>query len=313
MLLKHYEKKAIRSPLRYGFIITKPLQLMIVMAIIDQLPNEVVKELLIVDGFFDAKNITETLNNNNFMWRGACFFQDPHAALKYCKHRNYDSVFLDSDVGFRRNFDLIMLKIFRPKTGLNVYEEGLGTYRSNLYHEPKKMAMSFCGIGTYFGGNWLTKKLYLFAPAEYRKIFGDKSSELIEINISIPELIIKHEKFFDELFKTNELRSKLISMRATGTEKCDIYLSSWDIDANVEKYFANLVSCRVAKLHPHIKVIPDSLWNKFDFVVSPAVPAEILITITSNLFKEVEVFHHGSSVVRYLDISNVRFKSAENL
>ena len=302
------KEQATIPPKVYGFIITKPLQLMVVIAIIDQLPIEIEKELLVVNGFFDAQKIAERLNIKQDKWRSVTFFCSTSRALRHCRRQGYDSVLIDSDVGFRKNTDLIKLKLFSPKTILAVYEEGVGTYRSDLYGGLKKKIMSIFGIGTYFGGNWLTEKVYLFAPNEYRTIFGKTSSELIGLKYTISELVIKYETAFEDLFGTNELKSKLVLLREIRSENCVIYLSNWSIDADIVNSCKKSRSCSIIKPHPHIKKIPLALSTQFDLVVSPSVPAEILITMASRVFKEVYVSHHGSSVVRYINMANVYFK-----
>ena len=296
------------SPPVYAFVITKPLQLMVVMAIIEQLPAEIIKELLVVDVFFDAKKITAVLGEAKYKWKSAVFFQDKISAFRYCRGRKYNSVFLDSDVGSRNNIDLIALKLHSPQTILAVYEEGLGTYRNDLYRGLKKKILSALGIGVYFGGNWLTQKLYLYSPDEYKKKIGKETCELVRIETPIPELIKNNEALIDRLFEIYALKSQIISRRDVSNESCDIYLSGWNIDSKVVDSFPAIDSFRILKPHPHIKKIPERIWSQFEIVVSPSVPAEMLITVASFLFAEVRVLHHGSSVMRYVSIENVKFR-----
>ena len=307
------KKKIILSPV-YGFIITKPLQLMVVMAIIEQLPDEISKELIVIDAFFGAKKIAEKLTTSNPKWQRTVFFENPSAAFRHCRERRYDSVFLDSDVGFRKNIDLMRLKLSTPKTRIAVYEEGLGSYRQDIYHGAKRGIFALMGVGVYFGGNWLTKEIYLFRPNEYINNFLEKTADVIHIKTFISQLIIKYKTEFDELFELAELKSDLA--RASSNNVCDIYLTSWSWDGETMKRLMQCDSCRVVKFHPHMKGILVSSEHQFDVSVSPEIPAEILITIASKIFKNVRVLHHGSSVVRYLNLINVNFelmKSNEKL
>ena len=63
----------------------------------------------------------------------------------------------------------------------------------------------------------------------------------------------------------------------------------------------------ILKLHPHIKEIPNGSLNEFDILASPNIPAEILISHVAKNFNIVNVFHHGSSVTRYVSFKNVFF------
>lgn len=55
------------------------------------------------------------LDETKNKWKSAVFFQDKISAFRYCRGRKYNSVFLDSDVGFRNNIDLIALKLHSPE------------------------------------------------------------------------------------------------------------------------------------------------------------------------------------------------------
>lgn len=289
----------------YGFIITKPLQLLVALAIIDQLSDVTTSDLLLVDAFLGAKDITKKLTDSHQKWRRASFFKNHEAAYKHCRRKKYDRVFVDSDVGLRKNIDLIRLKLPTLKTRICVYEEGVGSYRSDLYYGLKKKLLTFVGAGTCFGGNWLTKDIYLYCPSEYTSKFPYGRVSVVQIKISITNLIHKYDHEFDSLFDLGMLRTKLTHFASK--EVCDIYLTSWSWDDGAMKRLAASDSCRIVKFHPHIKTIPPLLANGFDVSVPSSIPAELLIAAAAAMFKRVRVMHHGSSVTRYLDIRNVEF------
>lgn len=293
------------DPQSYGFIITKPLQLLVVLSIIEQLPDEVNKELIILDSFSAAKQIADRLTTSNTKWRRAVFFKEFSAGYRYCATQQYDKVFLDTDVGFRQNITLIGMRLKSPRVRIAVFEEGIGSYRSNLYQGIKKTILSLLGVGVNFGGNWLTKEIYLFCPDEYKKKFPTTKVDLIRINTSISALLEKYESIFDDLFNLTELKTKL--QDAYSKEVCDIYLTSWHWDQAAINRLKHYSSYKIVKFHPHIKHPTKSVMDNFDLSTSPSVPAEILITIASRLFVKVRVLHHGSSVVRYLARNNVEF------
>ncbi len=90
-----------------------------------------------------------------------------------------------------------------------------------------------------------------------------------------------------------------------GLASCIIYLSAWSV--NVEA-IARLSSCGIpffVKLHPHVKMRMGVAQNIID--VDPSMPAEIFINKMCEHCNEVTVFHHGSSVVRYVNNVNSKF------
>lgn len=289
----------------YGFIISKPLQLMVCLAIIEQLPNEIPKELIIIDTFFGADKLASKLIKFNEKWQTTIFLKDHAQAFEYCRNRRYKKLFIDSDVGFQKNIDLIKLKIFSINTKISVYEEGMGSYRNEMYHGIKKKILPMLGCSIYFGNNWLTKEIYLFKPDFYYQIVPHTRVKAQKIIINIPQLLQKYAHKFDILFDVIELRSKLL--KAHSKKSCTIYLSSWSWDTEKMKRAVNCDDYRIVKFHPHVKSPPSTVDEDFDLTVSPGIPAEILLLIASQIFDFIHIFHHGSSVDRYIDIKNVDF------
>ncbi len=172
----------------YGFIITKPFQLMIVLALFDQLPTEVKKELLIVNYFTDAEQVSIRLAKVISKECKVIFFRNDLEAFKMACNKKYNKLFMDSDVGFSRNLTLINLKVRSRRTVLAVYEEGLGTYRDDLYLGIKKIILKALGCGVNFGGNFLTRELYVYKI----KDIPCRSSKLVifQIKTNVENLIV---------------------------------------------------------------------------------------------------------------------------
>ncbi|MGX9728047.1 MAG: hypothetical protein ACTFAK_12245 [Candidatus Electronema sp. VV] len=87
----------------------------------------------------------------------------------------------------------------------HVYEEGLGTYRKDLYTGTRKRLFDYFGIGTFFGGNfplngskirWIRKSLSDFITencSDLQKLFGfDNVMQSLKTppNIGISILVI---------------------------------------------------------------------------------------------------------------------------
>lgn len=303
---EYSDKKLAKTDGAYGFIISKPLPLMVSLAIIDQLPTEVVKELIIIDTFFGAEKLASKLIEASTIWRHAIFLKNHVEAFKYCRKRRYEKLFIDSDVGFQKNIDLIKLKICSRNTKVSVYEEGLGSYRNEIYHGIRKKILPMLGCSIYFGNNWLTKEIYLFEPDYYHKNVPHTKVKAQEIKTKLSQFLKNYEREFDNLFDIKELRSNLLI--AQSKRSCTIYLSAWYWDAEKMKRPDECNNYRIVKFHPHVKNPPATVDVDFDLTVSPGIPAEILLLIASKIFDRVHVLHHGSSVERYINFKNIEFE-----
>jgi hypothetical protein len=102
-----------------------------------------------------------------------------------------------------------------------------------------------------------------------------------------------------------ELPSGLLGALAEKQQACAIYLSSWTVDDAALARLRIVDGLRIIKLHPHIKIDHCEGGNVMN--VHHAIPAEILIRFASKHCKSVTVFHHGSSVTRYISRPNLEF------
>lgn len=291
----------------FAFIVTKPLQLMVVMALNAQLPLGK-KTLLLVDNFFDAEHAFEKLKKTNRAWSSILFFQNVSAAFEYCRKAKHDQLFIDSDVGFRKYLLLFKIKAASWRTVFSVYEEGLGSYRADLYSGVRRLALKISGGAFYFGGCWLTKKIYLYRPDEYKNSIRSNRGKEEKILITIPELLAASARELVFIFGGTEIQDRL--RLSENRECCVIYLSAWTADLEIIAKEHLSGSCfNVLKLHPHFRSDFQHGADNFDLCVVPSMPAEILIAMAANLFDRVEVLHHGSSVERYLTAGNVQYKN----
>lgn len=296
----------------YGFLITKPLQLMIVLAIIEQLPKLVKKELLIVDYFVGAKEVSQRLATVEILNSSVIFLENDAEAFHLACKKRYAKLFIDSDVGFKRNLTLLNLAIHSKKTILVVYEEGLGTYRNDLYKGIKKKILLLLGCGVNFGGNWFTKELYIYDPKIY--LTNIRKIKIEKIRKSISQLLADKKQLLANIFAADYFFNHLKDVKKTN---CVIYLSGWSVDNACLDMLKNSTKMVYVKLHPHIK---NHTFNEFDyFLVDTYIPAEIVINELSMVYLNVIVVHHGSSVSRYVENENIiymlvdEFKSGRRL
>lgn len=289
------------------FLVTKPLQLLISLAIIENITSSGPISLLIVDDFFDAKNVYSALNNSKNLTRidNIIYFENHSDAFKYLEINKYNIIFIDSDVGFKRFIQLLKLKISNPKNQLIVYEEGLGTYRNNIYKSPKKNILEIFGIGTYFGGCIFTNAIYVLSPNEYISKLGNKTP-VRKICTSLLDILNKHKRLINNIFPEIDYVS---SEYSNDKNTCLVYMSGWNINFDVLKPYLNENLSIFIKLHPHIKSFSDEIKNntKNFIYVTPSLPAEVLLDHLSRNFKKVKVIHHGSSITRYIDKNNIEY------
>jgi hypothetical protein len=289
---------------KYGFIITKPLQLMVVMCILEELSKDVLIDLLIVDCFEDAKGLSRRLSEVMPDSKMVYFFDDHKKAFNLAITQKYVRFFIDSDVGFLKNASIILLSLLSSRTILSVYEEGHGTYRNDLYVGLKRKILKYFGCGVDFGGNWFTKELYIFNPEKYIQPISAKK---IKIRKSISSLLKERQQIFDYFFNSRE-NFKYIKPGENNSKKCTIYLTSWIVDYDQIEVLRKTTDLLIIKPHPHLR--NHEIFNKYEdiYVVKGGVPAEMLILWISGQFEMVEVYHHGSSVVRYLQELRCTFR-----
>lgn len=292
-------------PRPYCFIATKPLQILVALAVADQLNSKAAKHLVITDSFMNSSDIYERAKVSLTAVFNQIKYQTIPAAYDEVGKQNYSRLFIDSDVGMRRLAQLMFLKVRRPKTRIYVYEEGIGTYRGDLYSSHRRAIVSFFGAGTHFGGCILTAGIYLFKPELYQQRFKRRPEIIKRIKLSIPELIRKFDDELSFLFSLGDLEDQLHNSKSE--PGCILYLSSWDVDHDVLRQLAAQKGPKIFKPHPHVREPPAPIPANF-LIVDGSLPAEILIPRLLIKFGSVRIFHHGSSVASYIDLPNVEFQ-----
>lgn len=291
------------TPTRYGFVITKPLQLMVVLSLVEQLDRQISKDFLLVDNFAGAESLHRQMLSRLDPGCRVFYFAEERQAYAFAVRTGYDKLLIDSDVGFRRNLTIMAMAIRRPSMMLAVYEEGLGSYRLDLYPSAKRRALASVGCGVYFGGNWRTREIYLFQP---EKCVTPISARKIKLEKSISQLLAEKWGFLSEIFSAREYMENFTNLSNPGD--CIIYLTGWTVDEVRLATLARDGASVIVKPHPHIKNIDSAKWGGCLSMAPANVPAEIIISAAATSFRTVRVLHHGSSVGRYLQIDNVSFE-----
>lgn len=282
-----------------AFIVTKPLQILVALSIIKQLGIHATSYLIIVDSFFDSKMVFERLKLADWEFSSLSikFSASHRGAHQFINKNEIDCLFIDSDVGFRKYLNLLNLKIKHRALEINVYEEGLGTYRNDLYSGLKKEIFKKLGIGTHFGGSRFVKCLYLYNPEIYQLNLPRGMVCLKRIRVGIADIL---DLYFDQLVHIFDYSPVV----GGGENLCHVYLSGWQVDHGfLEKFLLNSGD-KFIKLHPHIK---SSEFLHFGVLVKQTAPAELVLADLAFKYNEVNVYHSGSSVEKYFSKKNVNF------
>lgn len=277
----------------HAFIVTKPLQLMVALSIMHQLEIAGRSHVIVVDAFAGARGVAERLAflPKPFSGISVAFVDSTTRAYHLLRDNRFSAIFIDADVGFRKAMDLLRIRLNNIEVSINVYEEGLGTYRADLYRGIKRRVLQSIGIGTRFGGFILTDSLYLYRPDEYEEAFRSIRPKLNAIKKSLVSFIVD---YFDTLLVLfNYTPPDLIDGK-----KCSIYLSNWTIDTSFVNSFLLMPGDGYIKPHPHIINFQE---DSYRLVIDPAAPAEIAILSLLRIYDKVDVYHHGSSVERYVN------------
>lgn len=283
----------------HAFIVTKPLQIIVSLSIIRQLEIANMSHVVVVDRFSNARRVWENLKS----YEGAMcslstsFAATSEEAYRFLRNQRFSAIFIDSDVGLRRYLDLITIRLNNPDVDINVYEEGLGTYRTDLYDGIKKHLLRFLGIGTHFGGCKLTSAIYLYEPDEYSQLFPKPGLDVHQIAIKPVDFI---ESFFGDICQLFEYLS---SMPRAKEARCNVYLPSWSINELFINIFEALDGDNYVKPHPHARTFSSERCT----TIAPEVPAEILLFDLKNKYDIVNVYHNGSSVERYVEYPNINY------
>lgn len=278
------------------FCVTKPLQLMVALAIVEQLPRGASPRFVVVDSFANAISIVKRFQD--FFDIPVEFVADVGAAVKLMASSSEKMVYIDSDVGVRKFFQLARIKFSSREKIIGVYEEGIGTYRDNIYKGIKRKLFDFLGVGTNFGGCRFVSKTYVFECAHYERIFGN--GKAVGIKFGIAEMIERKRDLYRVFGADESLFAEL-----SCAEVCHLYLSSWSVSNKFIEKLLDFDGFKYVKLHPHIKV--DCNFGGCFRKIPAEIPAEIVVIELARRCKKLHVWHHGSSVQNYVRGNNIDF------
>lgn len=275
------------------FVCTKPLQMMVAMI----LNKPSVENLLyIVDSFHSAKLISESsLLKRRFL--GTQLFSNRNKAILAAAKQHPAIIFIDSDIGLKTQLTLLAAKILAPKTAIHVYEEGIGTYRTDIITPLlKQIIYKMTGTARHFGGSVFSNKIWVFDPDLYSHRIPHLKHKALPINPTLMNWIKDHQQEMISLFSSN-----IKLPESSNRDAAYLYLSDWSIDPQALETLNSLENAFI-KPHPHIqdeiicKIKPTTtaIW------LPPSCPAEVILLILCIYYKVVYVKHNNSTAVTYM-------------
>lgn len=275
---------------------------MVALCIVQQAKFETKPVFVIIDAFCGAGQVAEQLSCEFDQLQTPVFFDSRQAALLFLKKRKFDNLFIDSDVGLRNFLTLASLKFANPNISIHVYEEGLGTYRTDLYSGYKKKLFGLIGIGALFGSCRFVTSVYVYRSQEYIDNIPENGIKVREIQGGVHQFLVENRDALKRVFGFDGIKS--ISPHFLC---CSIYLSSWEVDAEFLSYFQGLEGDLFIKPHPHIRGCEEINGIK---LIGANVPAELVLADLMKAYDSVVVFDRKSSVRRYITGKNLVYKMA---
>ncbi|AIM39170.1 hypothetical protein KO02_22660 [Sphingobacterium sp. ML3W] len=286
------------------YLVTTPLQYCNAINI----STEGINILIFLSDFEGANTLFDRIRNSTY-WDSTYSFSTYNQAFEFI-NRNVsieDYLYIDSDYGMRT-----ALKLRKIKTKeIFVYEEGTGTYRSDLISatHPNKilvMLLKFFGVSEYFGGSRFVKGLYMYDVAKHEKLVPDfhktrlrfRRSFLDNLELIKMDLISKEQRDFYK---------KLVAGRDV-----HLYLTNWNYNIKIDKILTdnrNEMKNENALylLKPHPRLINSEFEFVYDSILSNSALVEILLIDFKKFSKSLTVYHEGSSALLYLtDINQKR-------
>lgn len=288
------------------FIVERPTQIITALAILDQLKNNQRVEILVANCFDDAVGVVSRLREffSNINFKLVPSYPE---AVSYLEHEQVSNLFIHWDVGFRTQKKLSQLR--RRNIQISIFEEGIGTYRNNIYAPFKKYIFSLLGLPINVGGSKYVDEIYVYDKERYEAEIQKKPPHVYQIKTGLFDFLLQKKCQFLKIFSSTDFVNSVIKLSSHSPGLCSIYLSSWDYGDLINRSVEETHGAKILKLHPFNKTEIDGV----DILVSPrSLPAELLIAVASSYFESVNVYHLGSSVVMYVTAANVNFINIGN-
>ena len=273
------------------FVCTKPLQILVSMILSAEFNPA---QLFVVESFSNSLEIAKSNELRKYFTQTKHFLTRADA-IKAARHANPKSVFIDSDIGLKTQFALAHLKLRAPTCSIFVYEEGIGTYRTDIIKSKLKRAIyRATGTACRFGESVLTERIFVFSKEAYLKSNPHLKRKVRKIENPLSNFIRQYQTDLLNLFSPG------FSLPEKENDDAYIYLSDWKLSPPAHPP----IKCDIyIKPHPHIskeeietraKNSPDIHW------LPGSIPAEIIIELLSKRYNHVIINHNNSSAAHYM-------------
>ncbi len=287
------------------FIAERPTQILTALALIEDLGLSGDVQILVADCFADASSVVIRFSEyeSRVSFRLVATYGEAIdiAAAELPAH-----LFIHWDVGFGTQRRLKRLHRQNKGSRISLFEEGVGTYRQDIYPAIKKLIFRLIGLPVNIGGSKYVDDIYVYDKKKYVSSALVRPRFVKQIEPSLASFIEAREAQLISIFSARDL---IKSLEESSSSVCTIYLSSWNFkELDLEELFPKN-GVRVLKLHPHCqtRVLRD------DILVAPrSLPAELLVMIASRIFDVVTVYHSGSSLPLYINFENVALINLKN-
>lgn len=303
--------------MRRAFIITKPIQYLIVLTIKNQLTNQK-DELFVINNFQDSNLFINNIEKNN--WNNIILLSNKNEIFAFLIKNKYQEIYLDSDVGLINYLFFFRLKLIKLNLKIIIFEEGMGTYfkENYFYNFIKILFYKLFGIGTNFGSSIFTSSIFLYKPLVYLALKQRYPRNVIGIKMDIESLYEFNHEYLNKLCNCDKLEHDL--KKFSFNNDCIIILGTWiepyrklnfldeKIKKTIQEANLNLTNdCIIIKEHPNENrrnTIP-----KFDhqIIFNYNTPVEILIYHLLFRFSTIKIIHHESTVEHYVTNTRVLF------
>ncbi|MBK1796004.1 hypothetical protein JHL21_16045 [Devosia sp. WQ 349] len=288
------------SDRQIAFIVERPLQIVNAIAIGRQNKSLSESEILVADNFDSAIDVFNRLVVE-FPEIRFSFHESYGQAIGSIVDKDLKELFVHWDVGFRTQPILRRIKHKVPGIVISVFEEGVGTYRQDIYSGIKKKLFWVLQLPLNIGGSRFTDKAYVYSKNDYISNSYKVPAQVIEVERTVEGTISDSYLQWVSVFGAGNI---IEEMEESGFSDGVVYLGNWDyLDGEADKYFSAR-SLNILKLHPYCKA---RISSANAHIAPKSVPAELLLHCASRLFDRVIVYHKGSSVERYIASKNVEF------
>lgn len=224
-------------------------------------------------------------------------FETRRDALDAAADEAPEKVFIDSDIGLKPVYAFRRLKARSKNTRLCVYEEGIGTYRTDLIRSrTKRVVYCLFGAARYLGGSTFTDEVYVFDADLYRRKHPGHSGKVVGLSTPLASWVMANKCRLVNIFGPVAIDDESVAGDAVS-----LYLTGWEIDFDLIENMSREGWVYV-KPHPHIR--GDALGRLEEIkgikVIPGLVPAELLIVLLMERFDKVKICHCGSSSIHYM-------------